>query len=316
MAKLGAAEIRAVAVDAYDARPDSISRLRHGATAIYRCETRTGDDIFLRFTHEDLISRRSALANAAFLEHLVAEGVRASGLVKSQQDSTVIAFGENGERFLATAVYAVPGRTLSRDDCEPAVFRAWGEAMASLHVAAERFEPADREGYLDEGAHWRECGESLPAADTLARAEWLEVDSWWHETALPLGDRGLTHADMNATNAIWDGAHVHLIDFDEPIWHVFASDLARPFREMDHQPAHARAAAKDALLAGYRSLRPLAAAWDEALPWLVRMKQMEMYAWTLRTGIDPSEPNAAGMRHEDFIAERRRDFERHARARR
>ncbi len=315
MALLSEATIRAVAIEAYGAVDGSISRIRHGVSAIYRCDTREQGGRVLRFTHECLIPRRSAEANAAYLEHLAAHDAPVSELVRPDGGGTVLSVPEAGEPFLATAVRELPGRALSPDDHDPKILGAWGKAMAALHVAAERFEPPDPGAYLDEDAHWHETLDALPIEDNLARAEWSAVESWWREPAIRLGDRGLTHADMNATNAIWDGSRVALIDFDEPIWHAFASDLARPLREMTHLPAHLRAAAREALLAGYRSRRELAVAWEETLPWFVRMKQLEMYASVLSSGSDPVERDPAGIRRDDFIAERRREFERHARKR-
>lgn len=315
MDRLTESTIRDAAVKGFGAAALSIRRVRHGVSAIYHCETLDNGPCYLRFTHEALIPRCACEANAAYLEHLAREGAPVSELVRPRGGGTVLAVPQGGEPFLATAVQEVPGRTLDSDDCSPEIFREWGRAMARLHRAAESFEPADPGAYLEEDAHWLEALERIPEDDALARAEWQALHVWWNETARPLGDRGLTHADMNATNAVWDDGRVHLIDFDEPIWHVFASDLARPFREMEHHRAAERAAAKAALLEGYRSERRLAAEWDDALPWLVRMKQLEMYASAVSSPGWHGSVLADGVRREDFIAERRRAFERYARRR-
>ena len=231
----------------------------------------------------------------------------------------MLAVSQGRESFLATAVRELPGRTLSRDDCAPAIFWEWGRAIALLHRAAETFAPADRGAYLDEEAHWQATRAMLPADDVLAHAEWFAVDAWWKAGVRQLDDRGLSHADMNATNAIWDGSRVRLIDFDEPIWHAFAADLARPLRELDQHPKSARDAARAALLEGYRSERTLApegseAEWEDTLSWLVRMKQVEMYAYEVGRSDWQSASLPDGTRQE-FLEERRRDFERYARER-
>lgn len=319
MAQLEERTIRAAAVDGYGALPDSIRRIRHGVSAIYRCETRDQGSCYLRFIHEDLIPRRTSQANAEFLEHTAAAGAPVPALVRPAAGGAVLAVLQGREPFLATAVREVPGRPLSRDDCAPGIFFEWGRAMALLHRAAETFEPSDPGAYLEEDAHWQATRALLRADDTLALGEWQAVDAWWSGTARAPGDWGLTHADMNATNAVWDGTRVHLVDFDEPIWHVFAADLARPFREMDHHPASAREAARAALFEGYRSERALSPEWEGALPWLVRMKQLEIYAYeAVRAGVGSSSPDtllADGRYRRVFLAERRRDFERYARAR-
>jgi Ser/Thr protein kinase RdoA (MazF antagonist) len=89
---------------------------------------------------------------------------------------------------------------------------------------------------------------------------------------------GMTHSDCNRTNALYDGARVRIIDFDEPTLHWYAADVARPFRELTPEQPEFEAC-RNALLAGYREVRPLDPLLEQAIPGFVRMKNLEIYAW-------------------------------------
>ena len=72
-----------------------------------------------------------------------------------------------------------------------------------------------------------------------------------------------------------------MIDFDEPVHHWLASDVARPFRELDPR---AENACLEAFLDGYREKRAFDSGWEPTLPGFVRMKSLEIYVWASLPG--------------------------------
>jgi Ser/Thr protein kinase RdoA (MazF antagonist) len=43
---------------------------------------------------------------------------------------------------------------------------------------------------------------------------------------------GLTHGDHRPGNVLYDGKQVHPIDFDEPVYHWYMADIAKPFLDL------------------------------------------------------------------------------------
>jgi Ser/Thr protein kinase RdoA (MazF antagonist) len=147
-----------------------------------------------------------------------------------------------------------------------------------MHAAAESF-PAGSDSPLRHwAANWRECVEQIRPDDARALAQVARVEAWLQQLPGDAGVLGMTHSDCNRTNALYDGERVRIIDFDEPMHHWFAADVARPFRELTHEDP-AFEACRAALVAGYREVRALDDRLEQAIPGFVRMKNVEIYAW-------------------------------------
>ncbi|HID54358.1 MAG TPA: hypothetical protein EYP41_20260, partial [Anaerolineae bacterium] len=131
----------------------------------------------------------------------------------------------------------------------------------------------------------------LPEDDTAAWVEFERIDTWWQNLSpLPTGF-GVTHADCNAGNFVWNGRTITIIDFDEPMLTWFAADIARPFLEIYDFPLALRRELLAAFLAGYGTVRPLDEATLASLPWFMRMKDMAVYAWELSEGVSFDAPH-------------------------
>lgn len=84
-------------------------------------------------------------------------------------------------------------------------------------------------------------------------------------------------------------ARITIIDFDDPVWHWFATDLARPFLELADHPLEDRRQVLGWFNKGYHSERPIDKIWVENLPWFMRMKTLGIYAWSAAHW-DPRQP--------------------------
>ncbi len=99
---------------------------------------------------------------------------------------------------------------------------------------------------------------------------------------------GLIHADMRATNMIWDDhGQMTLIDFDDCGYSWFMYDLACALSFMEHSENRMRLV--DAWLAGYRSVAPVSAEDTAELETLILLRRMILVAWI---GSHPAAPSA------------------------
>jgi Ser/Thr protein kinase RdoA (MazF antagonist) len=185
-----------------------------------------------------------------------------------------------GRIWLATAVAKVPGRCVETLGPDAVVWRAWGRSLGALHAAAAAYAPGPRR-FLGWDEIWERVGARLPPGAAAARGAFAELDAWQRALPRAAADRGLTHADLRAGNAVADGSRVWLIDFDEPVHTWWAADLARPLLEGALGAAEETRRLRDAFVAGYRELRPLDERWVGELGGFARAKALETWSWIL-----------------------------------
>ena len=278
--RLEATPVPRVAAERWGADPGSVQPVSVGANAIYRFAHRGGTG-FLRIIHPRGRGRAELEANLAYLNHLYREGAPVNEPLRSRSGAWIEAVEHDAERWLATAVGAVPGEPVTHRCTDPTVYRAWGAAMARLHVAAETFRPTSTGSYYGADREWREICERLPLADEVVRAEAERVGAWRAQLERDAAGFGITHGDFNAGNAIWDGESVRVVDFDEPSLHWYAADVARPFNEVrDRAPDQIREWV-DALVSGYRQVRVLPERLVRDIPWFLRLRVLAGYLWLL-----------------------------------
>ena len=278
--RLEAGPVPRVAAERWGADLDSVRPVSVGANAIYRF-AHTGGAGFLRIIHPQGRGRAELEANLAYLTHLFREGAPVNEPLRSRRGAWIECVEHGAEQWLVTAVGAVPGEPLSHRCTDLTVYRAWGMAMARLHVAAETFRPPSPGSYYGADREWKDVCERLPLADEAVRAEAERVGAWRTQLERDEHGFGLTHGDFNAGNAICDGRSVRVIDFDEPSLHWYAADVARPWNEVrDRSPGQIREWV-DALVAGYREVRALPERMVRDLPWFLRLRVLSAYLWLL-----------------------------------
>lgn len=96
---------------------------------------------------------------------------------------------------------------------------------------------------------------------------------------------GLIHADLHQENYLFHDGEVRAIDFDDCGYGHFVYDLAVTASELVHLPHSADLRA--ALLAGYRSVRPLPADHEDAIGDFVALRRLQLTLWVLREREQP-----------------------------
>jgi len=178
--------------------------------------------------------------------------------------------------------HAGDGRWLRR------TWHALGALLAAVHAHAAAWRapagfvrPAwDAEGLAGTDPLWGRFWE-LPALDDGQRALLVRARERVHAelSALPTsGDcYGLIHADLLPENVLVDGACLRLIDFDDCGWGWHLFELVTPVYALADVPWHD--VARDALIEGYCSRRPLADAELERLPLFLLARALTDVGW-------------------------------------
>jgi Ser/Thr protein kinase RdoA (MazF antagonist) len=91
---------------------------------------------------------------------------------------------------------------------------------------------------------------------------------------------GLIHADLHQGNYLFHGDEVGVIDFDDCGWGHFAYDFAVTVSELEHLPR--RATLRAALIAGYRSVRPLSAEQEAAVDDFIALRRRQLALWAVQ----------------------------------
>ncbi len=296
----------------FGAEPEGLAFVRRGANLIYRMTTPRGS-AYLRVVAARLQSMSEVASGVDYQAHLARCGAPVAPPLETQDGGLVASYGEGDDMAFASASGEVPGRALTRDETDEAALRRWGRALGALHQAARSYVPGPGVRFLHTDDNWAGKRAQIPEHEHLALERFDEIDAW--RATLPRGRAmGVTHSDVNASNAIDDGRVVRLVDFDEPTVNWWAADVARPSCEMRHLPDSDRVRLRAAFVAGYREQAPFGVDEEADLPRFALMKHLEVFAW-LEPGRPGDGPIAGGDSRERLLAELRRAFERHADAR-
>lgn len=88
---------------------------------------------------------------------------------------------------------------------------------------------------------------------------------------------GLIHADLHQENFLFYRGEVRAIDFDDCGYGHFLYDLAVTLREMRSRQDYP--ALREALLRGYRRIRPLASEYEEYLESFFALRRLQLMIW-------------------------------------
>ncbi len=167
-------------------------------------------------------------------------------------------------------------------------FRVLGAVSARMHAHARAWSPPagfdrpawDYEHTLGAGGWWGRWQDGLGmGAEELALLERLDdVIRRRLEAYGQSSDRfGLVHADIRLANLLVDDGHVRVIDFDDSGFAWFMYDFATTVSFMEDHPRVPEL--RDAWIAGYRSVAPLAADDEAELDTFVMLRRLLLVAW-------------------------------------
>lgn len=204
------------------------------------------------------------------LDHLAAEGVGvATAVPRTGGDKLGTIQAPEGVRYYALFRYA-PGAAVDRPT--EAQTRALGEALARLHLAADRFQSGHPRHSLDLKALLDASMERLapylagrPAEFEFLHATAGRIRRRLTNLELSQGGWGIIHGDPHAGNSHFVGDRPVLFDFDTCGYGFRGYDVSifMAEREYEHRPA---------FLEAYQSVRPLSAAEVAAMATFTRAR--------------------------------------------
>jgi Ser/Thr protein kinase RdoA (MazF antagonist) len=167
-------------------------------------------------------------------------------------------------------------------------FTTLGAVSARMHAHTRAWRPPpgfdrptwDYEHCLGPRGHWGAWQDGLG----MGPEEKAQLDRLDQTIAARLraygqgGDRfGLVHADIRLANLLVDGEQVRVIDFDDCGFSWFMYDFATTVSFMEDHPRVPEL--REAWLAGYRSVAPLADADEQELETFVMLRRLLLVAW-------------------------------------
>lgn len=204
------------------------------------------------------------------LEHLHREGVGVSTAIPRQSGELLGAIqAPEGLRYYVLFRYA-PGEAVSRPS--EAQTRALGEALARIHLAADRFRTNYRRHRLDLTALIDRALERLKPYLTERPADWEYLQSTARRVrqqiealAVSPGSFGIIHGDPHAGNCHFEGNRPVFFDFDTCGygWRVYDVGVVMGDPDYEHRTA---------FLEAYQSVRPMPASEVAALPAFTRAR--------------------------------------------
>ncbi|MCX7024611.1 MAG: serine/threonine protein kinase [Spirochaetes bacterium] len=184
-----------------------------------------------------------------------------------------------------------PGRI--PEDLSESHFAAIGRLIASIHAVGERRPAPSRPG-IDADTLVRRSAAYL-LGEGLVPAKFAERYRGAAEGTAVALDRALegvprhrVHGDFHRGNLLFDGKTFRVLDFDD-----FGNGPAAQDVWMLTSPADPDGIAqREAIVGGYRSLRPFPSPWLDAVEPLRAARFVNYAAWIARRRADPSFPSA------------------------
>jgi Ser/Thr protein kinase RdoA (MazF antagonist) len=239
----------------------------------------SGRDGVLRFNHAREREPAELQAEVDFVNHLAGRGV----WVSRPQRSLAGHFVESVETPLglyhAVVFEKLSGRQYDEvAELPPALWPAWGRALAQLHNAAQGYSNSGRPTWQDQ---FDRLAETLPKDEAAAREALTRARRAAERLPVTAQNFGLIHFDFELDNLIWQDARPGSLDFDDCAGYWYAADIAFALRGIfDDRPDrvdlnHPRLLS---FMEGYRSARDLDEAALEPLRLFLVMNRLFQFA--------------------------------------
>lgn len=268
--------------------PLNLKLINNQINCVYRFEA-NNQGYYLRLSHETIRSQQELISSINFQRHLLSHGVPICEAIPSKQDHWIEVIPQESLNFLAHVCLEVPGNIMHFDHAEKTVYTQWGEALARLHQASRTYSPGDYH-FLTGQNLWQETSDyAIQDRDQDIKIIFHRINDWF--TTKKCNDfYGLTHGDHRPGNVLYDGQQIHLIDFDEPVYHWFLADIAMPFLDLYGKPFESWQGKFDGFIEGYRRIMPIPDEELNQLHWFAQMKSLNIYLWCKNNWSEPTAP--------------------------
>jgi Ser/Thr protein kinase RdoA (MazF antagonist) len=256
-----------------------------------------GRRLILRVHRPDYHSVAEIESELAWIQALRACGAVLTPAPIATLDGRLLHSFHDGDTVHRVAAFDwMPGREPDANDDLIPWYRILGQVTAHLHRHSREW--ARPPGFMRKlwnfdtligaQAHWGDWRDAL-GLDAGGR-EVLERTQRLLQAQVHAYDRperfGLIHCDMRAANLLVDGEQLCVIDFDYCGLSWFVYDFAACVSFMEQDPRLPQFLA--AWLEGYRSVAPLAAEDEAAIPMFIMLRRMQLTAWVAHHAETPT----------------------------
>lgn len=252
-------------LSAWDLDGAEISLVAQRENIVFRVKGATGSQYALRLHRPGYQSRQMMLSELAWMRHLGAEGLIVPSPVPARSGTLLV----DADGYLADLLTWLAGKPMGATGApldladRQGTFRHIGRMMAKVHqisdlwVLPDGFQRNawDIEGLLGEAPLWDRFWDN-PGLSAAERERVMVVRDRLREDLESCDlDYGLIHADMVRENVLINTGSLGLIDFDDSGFGFRLFDVATALLKNRSEPDFVDL--RDALLNGYRSVRPL-----------------------------------------------------------
>ena len=268
--------------------PLNLKLINNQINCVYRFQSQN-KGYYLRMTHEQIRPVSELVAAIDFQEHLFKSKVPVCQAILSKNTLFIETIKQDKLSFLAHICLEVPGTIMHFDSQEKSVYKTWGQSLALLHKASQSYEP--KELYFRTWKDlWKETDDYAKQDTNQIQELHDQINTWFNKhVATPL-NFGLTHGDHRPGNVLYDGHQIHIIDFDEPVYHWFMADIAKPFLDLCDKPYRDWKPLFEWYIEGYRSILPITDEDLQSINWFTQMKSLDIYLWCKNNWCEPAAP--------------------------
>ncbi|VEB36895.1 phosphotransferase enzyme family protein [Legionella cherrii] len=269
-------------------RPHNLQLINNQINCVYRFES-AGKGFYLRMTHEQIRPQKELLAAIDFQQHLLQNDAPVSDVLVSNNGCYIESVRQDELFFWAQVCSEVPGTIMHFGYEGKNTYFLWGQALARLHRAAGTYQ-AKGHHFRSWQDLWNETADYLADEETAIQDLFHSLDQRFGYFTPNKVNFGLTHGDHRPGNVLFDGKQIHFIDFDEPVYHWFIADIAKPFLDLCSRP-YAEWAEKFAwMIEGYQSILPIDAHLLQSINDFSQMKSLDIYLWCKYNWFEPTAP--------------------------
>lgn len=283
----------------WDAAPDSLQLISNGINLVYRFESK-GKGYYLRITHPQIRSYAELVSALDYQRYLFENGAPVCSSVYSSNGNYIEQIIQDDLLFYAHVATEVPGKMMTWDHSESYVCKTWGKAVAQLHVVAQTYVSSKELQFKSWKGIWENTADYLAHEEDIVIKEYETVEQWFKTMRASFDNFGLTHGDHRTANVLYDGKEISIIDFDEPVYHWFLADIARPFLELGQKPYTQWKQKFRWFIEGYYSIKKITNEELSTISWFARMKTLDLYLWVKNNWHNPTGPSQS---RESWLAE-------------
>lgn len=277
-------------------KPVNLKLVNNQINCVYRFESK-GMGFYLRITHESIRPCSELLAALDFQQHLFLNNVPVCEPVLSKNNQLIEEITQDTINYFAHVCREVPGTMMHFDYSNKYAYLAWGQSLASLHRASQSYQTKNHvfKSWKD---LWEETRQYAEKEDKPIHDLYHKIDIQFNQFTITPANFGLTHGDHRPGNVLYNGSTTHIIDFDEPVYHWFMADIARPFLETGN---HKWRQKFEWYIEGYQSVLPITNAELQAINWFTQMKSLDIYLWCKNNWFEATAPG--GKPREQWLTE-------------